>query len=314
VNSMAELPPVNSIQQGSVCRIESYGAFIQFKSFPYRGLCHISQLHESRVENVSDIVQLDQPVWVRVLEITTDNDDGRPKIRLGIKGVAQDTGEAQARAEEMSNQIQTNLQSTIGMGVATDPMLGLRLKGHSGNTLLINGYALVDDTEGELPIPATNITRQNEPTATVQPMGRGRGTTLPAWMTQQQDVNQLGKELEKERNHRYEKKKSKKDDRREKKHKKSKHPDDRKRHRRRRSFSDEEESYTDSEGEARRENKRHRRRRNRSFSASSSCDSQRRRHRERRHRSSRKSNGTGNDDSFEKVKDATATLDEEGVR
>jgi hypothetical protein len=69
------------------------------------------------------------------------------------------------------------------MGVALDPMavvnkssnLVLKSDG-TKRTNLINGYALVDDDEGEP--PAADIAPM------LKPMGRGRGSTLPAWMTQ----------------------------------------------------------------------------------------------------------------------------------
>lgn len=77
---------VNGIYPGRVTRIEPYGAFVEFATGE-RGLAHISQLAGYRVERVEDIVQLNQPVYVRVMEI---GDNGR--IRLSLKGVNQDTG------------------------------------------------------------------------------------------------------------------------------------------------------------------------------------------------------------------------------
>jgi hypothetical protein len=70
-------------------------------------------------------------------------------------------------------QLETNLSSTIGMGFAKDPMSHLVMK-HDKKGTIINGYALVDDTEGE--------PDGQQAEDALRPMGRGQGTTLPAWM------------------------------------------------------------------------------------------------------------------------------------
>lgn len=101
-----------------------------------------------------------------------------------------------------------SLASNIGISSAIDPG-SLILKGRrsgggtSNNSATFNGYALVGEDEGELPpdtstaTTAANETLREDPTAppssTVRPMGRGRATTLPAWMTRQDnDVNATG--------------------------------------------------------------------------------------------------------------------------
>ena len=92
------------------------------------------------------------------------------------------------------------------MAVALDPMTkrsSVVLKIDGSKSALINGYALVDDDEGEP--PAT------EPPQQVRPMGRGRGTALPAWMTKSdgpsakdldEEKRKKRKKLRKERKHR----------------------------------------------------------------------------------------------------------------
>ena len=197
---MQEGPQEGSIETGEVIRIEPYGAFVQLSNFHrLRGLLHISQIAEMRLDKVEDALSMGDQVWVRVVEVAreSDPDPSRPprlKIKLSIKGVTQDgSAREQAQAAQASHQlsqsIEQNLNSTIGMGVARDPMAtasgkGLILKNDpSKRTTLINGYALVDDTEGEPPAPKeTPRPTLNEP---VRPLGRGRGTTLPAWMTKQ---------------------------------------------------------------------------------------------------------------------------------
>lgn len=175
-----------------------------------------------KVDTVEDSVSLRDAIWVKVLEIQEEDNDNnnnnesgrgrRRRMRLSKKdasqdGLRQDLGQQRQAEEDMKNQITQNLNSSIGMGVALDPMAAQQqqLSNRNSNIVLkkqqassnagrlINGYALVDDTEGELPpslskeqgnngddkVAAVNSDHQHQ----VRPMGRGRGTTLPAWMT-----------------------------------------------------------------------------------------------------------------------------------
>jgi predicted RNA-binding protein with RPS1 domain len=185
-------PQVGSIERGTVQRIEAYGAFVALEKYRLRGLIHISQLANCKVEKVDDCVSLNDIIYVKILEIDRD-DQGRPKIRLSLKdasqdGTCQDLGQERDQHMALSQQIQQELQSTIGMGVALDPMAktNLILKSANRSATIINGYALVDDTEGEAPrAPMAPVAAAAVPA--MASMGRGRGTTLPAWMTHQLD-------------------------------------------------------------------------------------------------------------------------------
>lgn len=297
-------PPVDSIERGEVVRIEDYGAFVQLERYRgMRGLVHISQIAATRLEQVTDAVSVQDIVWVKVLEVSEEEShDGRPrhKIRLSMKdasqdGSAQDLGAISQANEQASHALESNLNSTIGMGFAGDPMAGYS----SGSRLVmkhekkkdaqvINGYALVDDTEGELaepPAPVNvNVNVNVAPVAPKAPMGRGRGTTLPAWMTKQ-DSDEPGpsKKADKHgsdddssgRRHRKRKDKSKRKDR--KKYSSRKH-DDRPRESKRskRHYSEDED-----EEEERRHRKRKSHRRSRSSSEDSAKDRDRARQRHR---------------------------------
>ena len=62
-NNNNQLPEPGSIQEGKVVRIEAYGAFVEFSQFyRLRGLVHISQLAQSKVDTVSDVVAQDDIV------------------------------------------------------------------------------------------------------------------------------------------------------------------------------------------------------------------------------------------------------------
>lgn len=290
--------PVDSIHQGRVVRIEDYGAFVQIKD--RRGLVHISQLASVRVEKVTDVVELNESVWVKVVDIETT--DGRDKIRLTMKNVPQDgtaveAQEAERHAQGLSKGIEQNLNSTIGMAVARDPMAqGLILKQSGEPARVINGYALLEEEEEEdrgISNVLTEEPKDNFKTkdVSVKPMGRGRGATLPAWMVaggtkgtnikSSDDVYRSKKEEKK-------KKKSKKDKSRES----SKHSKSSKKRRRR---SESPESDESRRKDSKRRGSERESRRRYSTSSDSSVGSERASCR-RRHRSRRRS---PSDDSFD---------------
>lgn len=68
VKSIVEEPEVGRVYQGTVKRIMDFGAFIEI--LPGKeGLCHISKLAKTRVNNVNDVLTLGQVVPVRLIEI-----------------------------------------------------------------------------------------------------------------------------------------------------------------------------------------------------------------------------------------------------
>ncbi|MGE4453192.1 MAG: polyribonucleotide nucleotidyltransferase [Sphaerochaeta sp.] len=68
VQSIVEEPEVGRIYQGTVKRIMDFGAFIEI--LPGKeGLCHISKLAKTRVQNVEDVLSLGQVVPVKLVEI-----------------------------------------------------------------------------------------------------------------------------------------------------------------------------------------------------------------------------------------------------
>lgn len=204
---------------------------------------HISQLYTSKVTHVSDIVSLNDIVWVKVIDVQVETivDDAtttagktrsRHRVKLSMKYVNQDSGKDLDPENELFEEDQQrvlnssgngsscyhrggghqesgansllgrSLVSNIGMSTAIDPgSLILRgTKGVNGSTADVmgsgnfNGYALVGDDEGEpSPPPPLPIVHdaEMEPSLSssslmarnVIPMGRGRGMTLPAWMT-----------------------------------------------------------------------------------------------------------------------------------
>lgn len=79
-------PELFSVHHGEVRSIQSYGVFVNMPGFK-DGLVHISQLVSYRVEDPNEVVSQGQRVWVKVIEIDTNN-----KVSLSMKMVNQQTG------------------------------------------------------------------------------------------------------------------------------------------------------------------------------------------------------------------------------
>ena len=85
---IVEEPEVDKIYTGKVVNLVDFGAFVNFMSGK-DGLVHVSEIANERVERVSDVLAEGQEVKVRVIEI-----DPRGKVRLSMRTVDQETGEA----------------------------------------------------------------------------------------------------------------------------------------------------------------------------------------------------------------------------
>jgi uncharacterized protein len=66
---------------GVVTNVTNFGAFVDI-GVHQDGLVHISQLADRFVRNPSDIVKVQQQVWVTVLEVDLE----RKRISLSMKG------------------------------------------------------------------------------------------------------------------------------------------------------------------------------------------------------------------------------------
>lgn len=67
IKTMIEEPQVGQIYDGVVKRITEYGAFVEY--LPGKeGLCHISRLSRSRVNKVSDVLEMNQEIPIKIIE------------------------------------------------------------------------------------------------------------------------------------------------------------------------------------------------------------------------------------------------------
>lgn len=326
-----EPPAKGSIHRGKVARIEQYGAFVEFQPDddrqsrrPFRGLVHISQLSDQRVENVNDFVTVDGTVWVQVLAVEeqqNSSETGRPprfKISLTMKDVPQSDDAIELVAQQESQQrvvasLEQSMHSTVGLGLARDPMARVGRDGGNGSSArlllksnmassqqqqldTINGYTLVDDNEGEIDLEpgppsvknAASMASPAPPEACRPSLGRGRGTTLPAWMTKKELPEQqpLGSLLSKDEKGGKKRDSGKnKDERRGRSKKKKK----RKKHNRKKSSSRKRYYSDDDESSYEGRNRRQRKHSSRHYSSGDDSDesSHRSRSRKRRKQSSR---------------------------
>ena len=73
VNTIVSDPEIGAIYKGRVTRLMDFGAFVEIAPGK-EGLVHISRLDVKRVDKVSDVVNVDDEVIVKVTEI---DDKGR---------------------------------------------------------------------------------------------------------------------------------------------------------------------------------------------------------------------------------------------
>ncbi|KAL3766141.1 hypothetical protein ACHAWU_004141 [Discostella pseudostelligera] len=321
-------PKLFSISRGEVTRIEPYGCFVKLipsnntssssSNISISGLVHISQLYTSKVANVSDIVSLNDTVWVKVIDIQvetiTDDETGRTrprhKVKLSMKYVNQENGhdldpenelfeEDRQRSGNNSGRgggagggnedgganslLGRALVSNIGMSIAMDPgnliLRGTTSRGAAAAaSSRFNGYALVGDDEG-VSSPPPPVGDKDEPSSSLVannsvPMGRGRGMTLPAWMTKSDSTDRLGSVEgvpSNDNNHRMNEDNTEKRHRRDKRHHHT--SDTKERHSSRKVHK---QSNRGDSSRKERKHRRRRRRRSRSTSSSYSSNESRR--------------------------------------
>ena len=86
--------PIGSIVEGKVVRMVTFGAFVELEQ-GLDGLVHISQIANTRVERVEDVLQAGQMVNVKVLDVNAEAKRISLSIReaLGVTGEKDELGE-----------------------------------------------------------------------------------------------------------------------------------------------------------------------------------------------------------------------------
>ncbi|KAH0631268.1 hypothetical protein JD844_005537 [Phrynosoma platyrhinos] len=88
--AMEVLPELHDIFQGEVASVTDYGAFIKIPGTRKQGLVHKSQMSNCRVDMPSELVDVGEKVWVKL--IGKEEKDNKLKLSLSMKVVNQGTG------------------------------------------------------------------------------------------------------------------------------------------------------------------------------------------------------------------------------
>ena len=88
IRDITDEPEVNKIYDGKVVKCVDFGAFVNFMG-ARDGLVHISELQDARTAKTTDVVNEGDEVKVMVIGM-----DDRGKVKLSMKRVDQETGEA----------------------------------------------------------------------------------------------------------------------------------------------------------------------------------------------------------------------------
>jgi polyribonucleotide nucleotidyltransferase len=81
INKIVEIPEVGKTYPGKVTRLMEFGAFVEF--LPGKeGLVHISHISDKRVEKVSDVLAVGDPVTIKIIK-----KDQEGRYNLSIKAL-----------------------------------------------------------------------------------------------------------------------------------------------------------------------------------------------------------------------------------
>ena len=83
IKSLVKEPEIGKIYRGKVVSIKDFGAFVNILP-GIDGMLHISQISEKRTEKVTDVLDQDQEIWVKL-----DKIDEKGRLNLTMKGVKQ---------------------------------------------------------------------------------------------------------------------------------------------------------------------------------------------------------------------------------
>ncbi|XP_060114286.1 zinc finger CCHC domain-containing protein 17 [Heteronotia binoei] len=87
---MEVLPELYDIFQGEVAAVTEYGAFIKIPGSRKQGLVHKSHMSSCRIDKPSEMVDVGEKVWVKL--IGKEKKDDKLKLSLSMKVVNQGTG------------------------------------------------------------------------------------------------------------------------------------------------------------------------------------------------------------------------------
>ena len=104
IHQIVDEPEVGEIYKGKVVKVVDFGAFVNFFG-PRDGLVHISQLSNERTSQVTDVVNENDDVYVKLIGF-----DERGKSKLSMKGINQESGLEEGGASEANSKPEKNKQ------------------------------------------------------------------------------------------------------------------------------------------------------------------------------------------------------------
>ena len=104
IHQIVDEPEVGEIYKGKIVKVVDFGAFVNFFG-PRDGLVHISQLSNERTSQVTDVVNENDDVFVKLIGF-----DDRGKSKLTMKGINQESGLEESGASESNSKPEKNKQ------------------------------------------------------------------------------------------------------------------------------------------------------------------------------------------------------------
>ncbi|XP_027031584.1 nucleolar protein of 40 kDa isoform X1 [Tachysurus fulvidraco] len=91
------LPELYSILRGEVVSVTTYGVFVKIPGYRKHGLVHKNDMSASRVDNPTEIVDVGEQVWIKVIgresfTVLCQITDDKIKLAFSMKAVNQGTG------------------------------------------------------------------------------------------------------------------------------------------------------------------------------------------------------------------------------
>ena len=223
-------PKLHSIHKAIVGHIKEFGVFATLENSGWEGLIHISQLCDRHVESPDEVVSTGNRVWVKISEVTDDEmKKDKFRISMTMKYVDQSNGrDLDPTNEDLIEDLAGNRPTGARRRLTCD--VAMKVSEHGGSASQQYGSEnkkyemLPSDDEEEIGGRGLNGSATNSAPNNLPAVGRGRGTTLPAWMTNP-DATTTTKSKSKKKKKKKSKKKKKKKKKSKKKKRKRKRSD-----------------------------------------------------------------------------------------
>jgi len=115
---------VGSNLHGRVTKLMPYGIFVELLP-GLDGMVHISELSWSRVEKPDEVVTVNDPVEVKVIEMEPARENASPKISLSLKQVTEDPWDRVSETFQEGEKIQGKVKRCAGFGAFVEITPGI---------------------------------------------------------------------------------------------------------------------------------------------------------------------------------------------